>query len=293
MIPLSHPILRDYLAAFRRQPLDSWETRVYLFERLMDEGGVGYVGDKDGPTLADACLWYARCDDQDEPALRMALAEMDEMLHPEHPMMLISNVPLTALPGGAISAPVESKTQLRVELVRAMKEDVQLFVQAVSGYFPLQNAIAARAAAAYAGMMLGNELVSAELPRDHPAAQAASNRAKAAVCRDLRRRVLALYPEVEVTLRCALSNFEYPEPPPATKIVREFFANNGFRLDLDKRHEQFYHRIHRTEDRERRLWVYTQTLTAPDLIPPEPPDFRAGDLVGVDQDGQLCLLSDH
>ncbi len=249
MIPLTHPVIRDYLTAARTQPADSEMVRVYLFDRLADVGGFGFVGDPTGPTLADACLWYARCEDEDEPALRMALAEMDEVLHPNVMEGVMEKV--------------------RAQQVRAMSQDVQLFVNLVQQDDDVQRAIGDVASRGMIDLMTHGQAVLPRLRGNHPAVQAAENRARATIRRDLRRRVLALYTEVEVTVQCELSRNLYREPPILDACLAELFAVNGSRLDLDIGRSS----VRREADNTPR-WIYTRTLTAPDLIPPEP-EFSA------------------
>lgn len=247
MIPLSHPLVQDYLRVAREHPGDETLPRILLWDRLQEspeDGGGGFPapGTPGGLDLPTVCWWYAKGSDEDEPALRTVLAVVDEM---------VNN-------GGRIDVwSAEFKRRDRPTLVRGMSEDKRIFQ-----YF-LSRDIERSTELHYTG--------SWRLADSNPAQQAASKCAKAVVLRDLRRRVLELYPEVEVTVRCEVSQYQYARlPTPMDEPVVALFWDNGFRLDLDTRERQSRRPIHRTEDRENRRWVYTQTLTAPDLIPPDP-----------------------
>lgn len=76
MIPLSHPVLCDYLREWPAARDKDALAREYLLDRLCE--ATAFVGDPGGPCLADACLWYARGEDGNEEALRWALAAVDE-----------------------------------------------------------------------------------------------------------------------------------------------------------------------------------------------------------------------
>lgn len=84
----------------------------------------------------------------------------------------------------------------------------------------------------------------------------------------LKRKMLRLFPEVRYERRCELSQYAYPKPPTfaVDPVLRPFFEGNGFLLG-NRPLERF---IVRTEDRENRRWVYLQTLTPEQLLPPEP-----------------------
>lgn len=113
-----------------------------------------------------------------------------------------------------------------------------------------------------------------ELHADEPAARLAR-----------RRRVLRLFGEVRCVRRCEVSQDEFPEPPHfgSHPLLRPFFEANGFLVGT-RPVERF---IVRTEDRERRCWVYTQGLTPEQLLPPEGAQEWDAGAVHFDDDGRL------
>lgn len=235
MIPLTHPVIHQFLAAARKGPCDSVMVRCYLFDRLT-EAGCGFFGDPDGPSLRDACWWYARGEDEDEPALREVLATMDEMLgHTE-----------------------------RTAQVRPMRASADEFVRLLCRDGELQEMTQQLAERAAMEATLYGRVVVSRLLGTHPVVKNAEQRALEGTRRDLRRRVLAMYPEVKVTLLLALSYhavtlFTYP--------LQDILSASGFRVDLDT---DGTCPIRCGKYPKRPLWLYTQTLTAPNLIAPEP-----------------------
>lgn len=219
MIPLSHPILADYLAAVRFRPCYAHAFALQSLDRLQE--ATAMLCEEGGPTLADACWWYALGSDEDEAALREMLATVDEITNPDGEVVLLNDA----------DRPFRLPMRERRELVRTMPEHMHPFTGMIT--YPQSPKVA---------------------------------------CRDLRRRVLRLYKEVVCEARAEISQYEYPQPPTLTAMLADFFIQCGFRLDLDNGGAGS-HPMRRAEDRESRRWVYTQTLTAADLIPPGMPTY--------------------
>jgi hypothetical protein len=66
-IALDHPLVQSYLAQARRVPADDGLAAPFV-DQVQDLGG----------DLRDVCLWLAHCQDDDLPAMQLALRWMDQ-----------------------------------------------------------------------------------------------------------------------------------------------------------------------------------------------------------------------
>ena len=233
MIQLSHPVVRDYLAAVRAgSPCDRDTVRIFLLDRLY-ESGLGAVGEPNGPTLADACWWYAKGSDEDEPALREVLATLDEIVLERDPgalHLLWVMWPQCSITRGE-----------RPGVVREL--GVREYNNGARAFWNIEP------------VQIGDIGLLHLTP--------------SLALRDLRRRALALYPEVQFRLDFSLDEREIALARGEDYVglrVRHHFASHGFRVDLP---------IERIENPTFRRVEYRQTLTAPQLIPPEYGEINA------------------
>lgn len=254
MIPADHPAIRDYLAEFPKADDKEACARIFLLDRLYEATGFA-AGETGGVTLGDACWWYAKGRDEDEKALRWALAAVDEVISSRLQQLWIG-----------------ANERTRPAIVREMKEDIWLFVRAASTHPDVQHALQYAAATAFLQMETYGRAEVPQLARDHPAVQASEKHARAATVRDLKHRVLALYPEVRFAIRC-----------PIAEEVFQMFRGNAYEMVMEQLRREVFRFDLGTLDRGRcpvrceidhknRRRVYTQEYAAPDLIPLERDD---------------------
>lgn len=142
----------------------------------------------------------------------------------------------------------------RWQAVRSVKEDVQLLAITLATDEELLGGAMLAASYAHAhGLGPG-------LGRDDPRVRLATKRALAVVGRDLKRRVLGQFPEVEKKLGYEISLEARHAMAAAPSQIADAMRRGGFRLDLP---------ISSVEALETRSYRYGQTLAAPDWIPPE------------------------
>lgn len=134
-------------------------------------------------TLTDVLLAYAGTPPHWTDGMpRAVLARWLELHEPDR------IIGARTMPSGTSGPSVRQPRHLAVSRIT---EDAHLFARTVSGDPDIQRAIANTASEA---VIYGR---SPMLAGSHPAVVAASARAKAVVCRDCKRRVLKLFPEVE------------------------------------------------------------------------------------------------
>ncbi len=164
----------------------------------------------------------------------------------------------------------------RWEAVRDAREDVHRFVGLLTTDPGVITVVASTVSPAMADMVRYGHTMIPPPALEHPAVKAAEARARATVRLDRKRRVLGLFPEVvceERQLRFSTDLIgSQDDLSYRLRWAEEKIRANDWpaHVRMDVRH-----------DEKRRQIVYRQTVHAPDLIPPEPPEYGPSPLSGA------------
>jgi hypothetical protein len=241
MLDLTAPPLSHYFAS-RPQPPDGGAAAMACLDALLDRA------ERPDALLGELCLAYARCAwwRPEDGGERVACADPLRWL-------------LAWLDAGA-------GRQERAEQVRALESDRKLFVRVLREDPHLLGLTVQTAGVIMAGH---SNAWWPSLPAGHPVVAAAEQKALAVTGRDLRRRVLALYPEVRIEFGCTIDfeELQYSRVPVAVLL-----RDRGLRPDLDPDGPDGRLRpapIRTRDDDVFKCRRYRQRIAAPDLVPPE------------------------
>lgn len=228
MIPVTHSLVQDYLSAYRERP-DAALAHIMLNDRLIELGGFPRIGEPGGLGLGDVCWWYARCRDEDEEALRMALVMVDKVLGND-----------------------KRAARVQEERIRRADLDRRIAQQPEFQYYIQQQALAIN--------WYGSDVA---ISPDDPMWLRTKEKARAAAISDLKRRVLALYPEVRYKVSYRISDEKQlprREPRDMEALMRMMGEAAGFLPHVSTSSRRDYEN-HYTE--------YWQKFTAACLILPD------------------------
>lgn len=153
----------------------------------------------------------------------------------------------------------------RFQLMNDLALDIELFQRTVLEHSGLNRALGDLA---FRGVAYGRAI----LGTDHPAVQQAEAAARETCLRDLKRRVLVLFPEVvwkralHVSEKKALLYMERKSGMTVEQTAHEIAGRMGWGKRLDWKPRSHW-------DGERRVWYFRETITADRLIPLKPGDL--------------------